>query len=223
MRARALALAAALLAALFLPPARLALGQQELSEGERAALRALVGDAVAKGASGRPLAGPLSPRVQATVVPEKAVSRRTGQVCNECTEVCRPYRVTLEMDEGLTLLVYAGRSCAVGDGRSFLNARWTDAVAPTLVERRSPIPEATLAEAARLLVALRYLPASPSPPLAVMEALDAFRDDAQLGHPSGYRITDADLAALRRSSGYLANITYCPVAAGTYAACGRAE
>ncbi|QIB33719.1 hypothetical protein [Ancylobacter pratisalsi] len=215
---------ALLLLLLVLLPAGLARGQPVLTGEERAALRPLIADAMIKIASGRRLQGPLSVRTQAIIVPQKAVSRRTGQLCNACTSLCRDYELTLEMDEALTTLVYQGRACAESRTGFFESAKWDDDRPLTLVATRSSISEPLLAEATQHLTALMYLPTAPRPPpLAVMRALEQFRDDTQLRRPSGYEISDSDINALRQSSAYLQNAANCPVPRGRYGICGRAD
>lgn len=196
--------------------------QEFLSNADRQRVEALLDRTLKGGRSNVGAFENLSSSATATVMPRPMISRATGEICDRCTDFCRDYNLTIELDGGLDTIVYSGRSCIVTPNANPSSGPWAAARPLALAERRSVIPAKTLSEAQTYLVKLKYLAADQSlPTSSIFVGLNEFRADAMLARPASYQITEEDLASLRSTASKLANSGNCQTPPGDYSACGR--
>jgi|GEM_PF-6193619 len=193
-----------------------------LTQSQKDRLDSFIETVITSGSSGVAKALVLSQSTSASITPEKMTSRATGQICNDCSDFCRRFTVTVGFENGFSTLIYAGQKCVASPTRVLEGARWISTQPLMLVKADYRVDPATMQQLRQGLGGLLYLeePSSASSQ-SVLEALDEFRQDAALGQSSGQAVTQADLTALNLAVVQLHASSTCPRPQAGAIACGQ--
>lgn len=171
--------------------------QEDLSPGQWRAVVGFIDQMLSTAKSGSDNPYDLDRSLAINVVPHKAISRSTGEICGAgCYDPCRGFNLSVTRQNGRLIQDYSGRRCSTSADFS----AWSPdgPIALDRVLRSGPDPD-LVQRAASYLVQLAYLPdASGTPdPDQTMEALRAFRGDSGTLPVAGEDITPDDIEALR--------------------------
>lgn len=182
---------------LLLAFAPFAKAQEELSSDQWNDVVGFIDQTLGTAKSGSDNPRQLEADLAINVVPQKAVSRSTGEICGAgCYDPCRGFDLSVTREGEQAIFRYSGRRCAVSSDF----AQWGPDGPITLdrVLRSGPDPD-LVRRAASYLAVLAYLPEGFGKPDAntTLAALRVFRSDAQLRVEDEGDITASDIAALR--------------------------
>ncbi|KQT69848.1 MULTISPECIES: hypothetical protein [unclassified Aureimonas] len=213
-----------LAAFLFLFSASTVRAEEELTSDQWSDVVGFVDQTLSTARSGSDNSRSFGRDVAINVVPQKAVSRSTGEICGAgCYDPCRGFELTVTRDDGRAIYEYSGRRCA--SSADFSTWRSDGSISLDRVRRSGPDPD-LIQRAASYLAALAYLPDEFGTPDAdrTMAALSEFRRDAQTQQADNGDITPADIGALRTTVERSNRTGTCAAEPRTrFAACGSSS